>query len=88
MFSHVTDRMTRMESVRDAMFLLTRVIETIELPAFDLDSPVHTHHDNLEWSQQATEMKTILDDMASKLFVRTKKDMKDQIKKEMSFNDK
>ena len=78
--------MTKMESVSDAMIFLINVIvllceETIELPAFDLNSPVHEGHDKLEWSCRATEMKTVLDNVASKLFVRSKEDMKGLVKK-------
>ena len=56
MFAHVANRMTKMESVRDVMIFLTNVSvilrkETIELPAFDLNSPVHKGHDKLEWSR-------------------------------------
>ena len=70
--------MTKMVSVQDSMIFLTNVIvllrkETIELPAFDLNSPEHKGHDKFEWSRRATEMKAVLDDVASKLFVQPKK---------------
>ena len=38
--------------------------------------------------RRATEMKTVLDDVASKLFVQPKEDTKGLVKKETSLNDK
>ena len=56
MFAHVANHMTKTESVQDAMIFLTNAIvllreETIELPAFDLNSPAHKGRDKLEWSR-------------------------------------
>ena len=53
MFAHVADRVTSMESVRDAMTSLVYDIvllgrDKIELPMFSLNSPVHKHHNDCE----------------------------------------
>ena len=61
---------------------------TIKLSAFDLESPVHEGHDKLKLSRRATEMKTVLDDVTSKLFVQSNEDMKGLVKEEMSLTDK
>jgi hypothetical protein len=54
MSAHVADRVTSIDSVRDAMTLLLYIIyllsrDQVQLRAFDLTSPVCEHHNELEW---------------------------------------
>ena len=72
MFVHVANRVTSMESVREAMTLLAYLIvlcrkDTIPLRAFDKNSLVHEHHDVLGWSRSARIFKREFDNAASSL---------------------
>ena len=91
MFAHIADRMTSMKSIRDAMTLLAYIIvllrrDEIYLPAFDVNSTVRYHHDDLEWSRHATEMKVIFDQAALTPCISTFEEMKDLVDVEMKDN--
>ena len=93
MFAHIADRVTSMESVRDAMTLLLYMIDLlnrdqVKLRAFDLNSPVCKHHNKLEWFRYARELKRDLDTAASMLFITTVGEMKARLDSEMELNEK
>ena len=91
MFAHVADRVTSMESVRDAMTLLVYAIvllgrDKIKLPMFSLNSPVHQHYNDCEWSLCAAEVKHAFAGAAEMLNIHTAVEMKVQVDAEMEYN--
>jgi hypothetical protein len=90
-FAHVADRVTPIESGRDVMTLLACVImllgrDKIGLPIFSLNSPVHNHHNDCEWSLCAAEVKHAFAGAAEMLNIHTAVEMKVQVDAEMEYN--
>ena len=92
MIAYLADRMTSLESAREAMVLLAHMItflrrKMLVLPEFDEQSPVHDHHDEVEWSQLASKVKDEFGKAALTLCIKTPEEMKELIDDEMKVND-
>ena len=92
MFAHIANEMTSTDLIRDAMTLVAHDVvllqrEQVYLNPFDLDSPVHEHHDDDEWTRCAREIKEEFDKAASLLFVKSLGEVKQLIDAEMESNE-